>query len=824
MRVVRVAAGLTLAIGLVAGLVAYGATETHSLYQLLVMLGAATVVALWAYRVERPMLGRFLPILAVGILLLVQILRLPPLRQEGYALLAVGWAGLVLALLIGQGDRGRKRVLLFLVGLGLYEAFVGLVQSIGGWQAHATGTYINRNHFAGLLNMMIPLAIGALYATYPRKGSKLRSEGYAWAWIVILVSGFMGVAILLSLSRGGTLCLLAGVAFVAVLLSANRRRGAKSVSAWAATILIVTVVSLGLWIGIDALLLRFAEENPGTDRIAVYRSSLKLIADYPLGVGPGMYQWYFRPYQPAGPMCWFNNAHNDYLQIFSEWGVLLGVAFWGFVMWRMVGAVRTFMRQEDLWQQGIALGCAGAIFSIMLHSLVDFNLQIPVNAVIFCMILGIAERRQPADHAGPADYADEDADDADKYGFWVRAAVTVLLLATIWTAGKQVVALNIARTPEVPEIQKYQEALKWSPDEPTFHYQLGMVYRDDAGQFDLAKARKHLGRAVELNPHNGDYWRELSRCHEMDGDFAEAESAIRKALSLTPHQAADHWRLGNFYLRQDRASEAVENIRQTVALDARYQEPAALLLWKAGLLEENLERVWAAKPATILPILRFLISKDAPADLVIRQWERMIAAGQVPEVRTASFFLSYLLKQGRAEEARVQWALLNEKAGLRDQAFAEKENLVWNGGFDLPVGTGVFDWKIPGTEGYRASVDGALRIQFDGTHNVALGVHQTVVVEPGRKYRFSCEIQAEGLTTDQGIYWRVTDAGSGKVLAQTEQLRGTVERKQAQAEFQAESDRVVVSLRRNPSRKLDNKVKGVVRVDDVRVCDPRYLR
>jgi len=117
-----------------------------------------------------------------------------------------------------------------------------------------------------------------------------------------------------------------------------------------------------------------------------------VIADQPwLGIGPGMYKWRFRPYQPGPVSLWYDHAHNDYLQVAAEWGVPLALAFWAIVIWFFLASARLFLAERrDSWLQGMALGCAGALLSILLHSLVDFNLQIPTNLMLFCMVLGLS--------------------------------------------------------------------------------------------------------------------------------------------------------------------------------------------------------------------------------------------------------------------------------------------------------------------------------------------------------------------------------------------------------------------------------------------------
>jgi len=150
---------------------------------------------------------------------------------------------------------------------------------------------------------------------------------------------------------------------------------------------------LATWVGLEALALRFAETEEGlAGRAAIARASVLLIADQPwLGVGPGMYKWRFRPYQPGPVTSWYDHAHNDYLEVAAEWGVPLALTFWGMVVWSFLVSARVFLTERhDSWSQGMALGCTGALLSLLLHSFVDFNLQIPTNLMLFCIVLGFS--------------------------------------------------------------------------------------------------------------------------------------------------------------------------------------------------------------------------------------------------------------------------------------------------------------------------------------------------------------------------------------------------------------------------------------------------
>jgi O-antigen ligase len=155
------------------------------------------------------------------------------------------------------------------------------------------------------------------------------------------------------------------------------------------------VVLAAVWIGVDVVWKRFqlvlAEESSLQDgRMMIYRDTLRMIAANPTGVGLNGYQDAFRQYQTLKPDVLFDHAHNDYLETAAEWGFVPAVIFWSFIGVVLVKAIRGFLEFDSPERQGILLTCIGAIFSILVHSLVDFNLQIPSNAILFCTFVGIA--------------------------------------------------------------------------------------------------------------------------------------------------------------------------------------------------------------------------------------------------------------------------------------------------------------------------------------------------------------------------------------------------------------------------------------------------
>jgi O-antigen ligase len=115
-----------------------------------------------------------------------------------------------------------------------------------------------------------------------------------------------------------------------------------------------------------------------------------MIKANPLGIGIGRYQDVFRQYQTYRPELLFDHTHNDYLETIAEWGLPIAITFWMSLFFLLYRSVRAFFTVSAIEQRGILLGCIGPILSILVHSLTDFNLQIPSNAMLFFTFVGIA--------------------------------------------------------------------------------------------------------------------------------------------------------------------------------------------------------------------------------------------------------------------------------------------------------------------------------------------------------------------------------------------------------------------------------------------------
>ncbi len=302
-------------------------------------------------------------------------------------------------------------VIKFLILLGALQAIIGLMQfstSIDHWirfgiETHSTnavGTYPNRNHFSGLLEMILPLAIAYWAICFNHRISK--DSRHHWrtklAYLAdkesLLIAG-VGVVILLlilgvvfSRSRTGIALVMLCIFLSAILLTPklNRKRGIRGI-----VFLVTLVLVIAAQIGLAPVFQRFADQDPLTDsRWTIYRVTSDAISQYfPLGSGPGTYESVLLGFQPNNIQHFINHAHNDYLEWMTELGIFSVILFIGFlsiISWKFI----QLMRNKDWGDINyIQMGCGIGIFLMLLHSLTDYNLRIPANALIFAFLCGV---------------------------------------------------------------------------------------------------------------------------------------------------------------------------------------------------------------------------------------------------------------------------------------------------------------------------------------------------------------------------------------------------------------------------------------------------
>lgn len=305
----------------------------------------------------------------------------------------------------------RKQATTVIVLLSVVIALIGIGQTYGKviWPRGAFGPFINRNHFAGFLEMAAGL-VGARILSQTLKRERLVLY---LCFLIVICSGLV-----LSASRGGYLSLVGVILFLAVMSLATRRDTAATGRATqlrlVATLALLLAMSAGamLLTSSDELFQRFGQAKAGIDtsdlpderfsRTDLWQATSKMIKDHPiLGVGFGAFQYAFSRYDQSSGLLRVEQAHNDYLQLIADTGVLGGVVMLAFILLLFARGVAA-LQTPDLVQRAISLGALAGCFGIAVHSFVEFNLQVTTNAQLFLALAALATTRVRVEEAQPS--------------------------------------------------------------------------------------------------------------------------------------------------------------------------------------------------------------------------------------------------------------------------------------------------------------------------------------------------------------------------------------------------------------------------------------
>lgn len=764
---------------------------------------------------------------------------------------------LVFALIrrLGRGVVNRWALVIPLLIVGGIETAVGLAQVGEGPQQQLTGTYPSRNHFAGLLEMLFPLALlyGIECVSRRRRRHELATPDAVKGAVLLVVAVAFVTAILFSTSKGGSLA--AGTSLL-VMGALRVTRQATGLRRWLAiTGLAVALAALFVLLIPTPLLERFGglvEEDPSENRYPIWQDTAQLFAAYPLfGVGYGNFYSAFTRYQTSGLGLAWTAAHNDHLQLLAELGLF------GFVLVAIMfgGSFFRAVREED--DRYVALGVAGSIGAFVLHAFVEFNAYVLANALTMAWVAGIgasfpvrawsgaSRPRAPLTSARRALAAmSRQMSSVSRLERWPLLTVGGVLLA-VWSSVWIVFLTSYNRDPATE-----QAFCRFGLcDTDAVYVALQGAERDtNPKPVPLEVLRTHVQRF----PSAPERWTFYAEALQAAGRTAEARQAFERSIELSPREPSALLSAADFYLATGERKRGLELIARSLAAgeimdpaifgelefrEVPVDEALAHLALDARATRAYLRRLMTSAVATAPDDATDEAKKDAEAPRVrsraaaARVWawaqDRTFA-----DDKLAVDYAEFLLRIREPRPAADAWTTYaTSVAGRLKGAPADypSSNHVFNGDFEAdPVG-GPFDWRIPrGVAGVSASIDAgvghsgtrSLRLAFDGTANVGeTGVEQVVFVPEGR-YALRGWMRTEGVTTDEGVTLRAVSADEGpRVEVKTEPLSGTKDWQTVQAPFDVASGGRLLRLgvSRKPSLKFDNLVRGSVWVDDVRI-------
>lgn len=422
-----------------------------------------------------------------------------------------------------------------------YEKVWGMIKP-EGYVIRASGTFINPNNFAGFLEMILPLALACTVMSKFKHASKVI---FAYASLVILVA--LGA----TLSRGGW---IAGglmlIVFCSILI-ARRDFRLRSVIIFA----LLLSLGFGLIASAEQCQKRFKDVFEKSE-IQNSRSHYWKIAqhiwheDIWLGAGPAHYDYRFRQYRPPSLQGRPQFTHNDYLNTLADWGLIgLGIiaAFivlfhWGvFRSWRYVQRGSSDLGRKKSNKAAFVMGGSLGVLALLFHSVVDFNMHIPSNAILaFTLIALVTSYLRFATDS-----------------FWIslrwigKSIVTLVACAGMFYLGEQAIRQtreHLLLTQAANEkdgayrkLDLLQNAFKIEPMNFETTYAIGEIYRakslnGNRGYEELTQqAMDWFKRSIDLNPFFPDSYLRYGMCLDWIGKTDEAKEFFDRATQLDPN-------------------------------------------------------------------------------------------------------------------------------------------------------------------------------------------------------------------------------------------------------------------------------------------------
>ncbi len=538
------------------------------------------------------------------------------------------------------------------------------------------GPYVNRNHYAGFMGMVLPLTAalffhyrpGLHYATFRERIVEFFGHPRSQPYILLGLSAIaVSASIFISLSRGSivsTCISLGGLGVALAVRNATVRRSAIPF----ALLWITILFSVG-WFGWEPIFDRF-DRIRGEDgtiaetRLLIWEDSLDIIHDFPVaGTGFGAYERIFPVYRSFTGRSTYGHAHNDYIELMTDGGAI------GFFLmgWFFIVVVRSSLsrlrKRRDSYAIHLFWGGLAGIFYMLLHSLTDFNLHIPANGLFFIVLVSIMVS---AVHTRFRTRAKRTY--LPVLGSRVRipavamAGIALLLVATVGISNvisnhhlNKVVAEMLKDDASIAEVESVNSTLRkasfFAPFNALFPRLAGGLALEDMG--DRSQALQLFTRSFHLLPVSSYTMRRLAICYARDGESETAEALFKAAVTYAPLSSVARKDYALWLVDNDRISEGISLLRE--AID---RAPDRTVEYMTALSERGVEELLlsSALPDRARPQLAYArrLEKEGFTDRAEVFFEKaldFLEKEETPEVRHFREIYTYYTKSERYRDA-----------------------------------------------------------------------------------------------------------------------------------------------------------------------------
>ena len=518
----------------------------------------------------------------------------------------------------------RDMLIRAFLAIALFQAFYGLLEYLSGHQhifflkkiynlESVTGTFVNPNHFAGFLEMILPIGLGWFFyrsrrseqelVTLKEKIASLSQPRKLKNFLIFFAISIIFSGLLLSYSRSGIIaCASSLILFFALTFLWYRKRKMKfAIVIFLLVILITPIIGFGLQKMIErfsSMNIEFSEQG---ERKGVWKDSMSIFYAFPLfGTGFGTFDDIFTLHSSKNRTVRYDYAHNDYIQILTETGIgglLIAIAAIVFII---VRCFRKAVRQRDE-RQAVFFGLLASFFAILIHEFTDFNLYIYSNALLFSIVIALLILETKA---VPPEGRSLHETSGQNPGF-THPFVPVFFLIALLSLGfyslrhlpasiiqLELKALSAQTEPAMagmPEeaLALAQKACEKERDNPDYYRKLADLRFDSFSMDKEALPQIHdiygmLYNSLRLTPTNHRIFISLSRLSTLKLNTGEgiidvpmirefetlSRHYIETAMKLDPSNSLLSSEAGKYYLRAGEMEKAVEHFRRVLRLNS----------------------------------------------------------------------------------------------------------------------------------------------------------------------------------------------------------------------------------------------------------------
>ncbi|OGW38102.1 MAG: hypothetical protein A2Y97_08455 [Nitrospirae bacterium RBG_13_39_12] len=582
------------------------------------------------------------------------------------------------------------------------------------------GPYVNRNHYAGLMEMIFPLVLclflfykpHVIYKSFREKMAEIFNRQRTNIYILLGFSAVLiATSIFLSLSRSGivSLCLSMIIfGMVLVVRGINRRRGVLII-----IVFVLVILSVG-WFGWDPIFERFerivdSQGDISEMRIEMWKDSKNIIRDFPAtGTGFGSFINIYPKYRTVPGNSIADHAHNDYIELFSDGGIIACLIFMWFLLTLLYKSYKAFRKRGEIYSIYLFIGSISALISILIHSITDFNLHIGANGLYFFFLSGlVVSAANTRLREGVNDtYLIKKSRPLKLLAVTTAAVLVISLVFNLGIiAGKYYfsaikdIKLNENISAEglnAVRIKAYRASL-FDPLESRYHYAVANTEKLlSKNNIALSQYKKSL----MLNPVNGEYLQRLGLVISEMNKYDTADKLLQSGIKYDVRNPARYKRYAVWLFSNGKKKDGIRITRTAISLDPQKTKEYITLMVLGGLSDEEISN---SLPDRVEPHLLFAdyLYETGKENMAENEYLNALQYIKNENPVSSSYFYkvyNYYMKKGRYDDAlrimrraielipddagiRLTTAGLYEKLGITYRAIEEYKNaLVINPG------------------------------------------------------------------------------------------------------------------------------------------------